>query len=266
MFSKFIRRLKGKFVKLYVPAATTATKRSLPQYISQRDLINRLLNIPHWEVKKDVYNQYEYSTLSGVWQKKKSIVSIPQDDNDTDSGNTLGLIEDGYAKVNYGCGKNLIKDWLNIDLGPSSAKNYYSANLLNKHPLPDDSVSFGFSEDVLEHLSQAESIFFLSEIYRSLKNGGVMRLSFPGLEGVLNKHYSPCSEIRVRQGEFEAYSFWDHIHFYSKEELKLVAEHIGFGLIEFVEYGVSAHPELTGLDTRSTQIGLNIYVELTKEA
>ena len=68
----------------------------------------------------------------------------------------------------------------------------------------------------------------------------------------------------VRRGEFEAYSFWDHIHFYSTDELVLVAKHLGFKQVTFVEYGKSEHAELAGLDTRSTQIGLNTYAELTK--
>jgi len=227
--------------------------------LSQRGMVNRLLQEPHWERKIEIYNCYEYSSEQGVWLKKKSKYRV----SDTACADVL-LSGQELKKINYGCGGNLKEGWLNVDLFPNDAPNYKLINLLEKHPFPDNTTQFGFSEDMLEHLNQAESIFLISEIYRTLAIGGVLRLSFPGLEGVLNRHYLPASELRVRQGEFEAYAFWDHIHFYSKEELCLVARHIGFKEIEFVEYGKSKHSDLCGLDTRFTQIGLNTYVELTK--
>ena len=257
MFSKFVFKIKGKIKRFF---ATTASS-SLPQQISQNDLLSRLSGIPSWEKKIEAYNLYEYSPLMGIWQLKSIEV---QETFDSEKAVKYEFSDVGYTKIHYGCGGNIIADWLNIDLYESDAENYYSINLLNKHPFPDNSVSFGFSEDVLEHLNQAQSIFFISEIYRTLKKDGVIRLSFPGLEGILKRHYTPYSEDRIRQGEFEAYSFWDHIHFYSKEELKLVAGHIGFKRMEFFEYRKSACSELGGLDTRADQMDLNTYVELTK--
>ena len=259
MISKLINRLKHRLDQSNAPVVTP----EIPQCLSQRDLIKRLSAIPSWDKKIEVYDLYEYNEAHGNWQKKNAL-TVSRGEFDSVLSNETGMSNNGSIKVNYGCGGNLIADWLNIDLYQSDAKNYRMINLLDKHPFRDNSVSFGFSEDVLEHLSQAESVFFLSEIYRALKDGGVLRLSFPGLEGVLKRHYSPYSETRVRQGEFEAYSFWDHIHFYSEAELALVAEHIGYKAIEFVKYGKSVYPELTGLDTRVDQIGLNTYVELTK--
>ena len=91
-----------------------------------------------------------------------------------------------------------------------------------------------------------------------------MRFSFPGLEGVLKRHYFPASELRIREGEFEAYSFWDHVHFYSKEEISLVAKHIGFSKITFLKFGQSCHKTLRNLETRINQSDLNTFVELEK--
>ena len=135
-------------------------------------------------------------------------------------------------------------------------------NLVEKHPFNSDIFQFGFCEDFLEHLAQEDSIYFLSEVFRTFKKGGVLRLSFPGLEGVLQKHYDNKNDYVA--GKFEAYIFWDHLHFYSKEELILVAKHIGFSEIKFVAYGKSDYKQLCNLDSREDQIGLNTYVELTK--
>ncbi len=179
----------------------------------------------------------------------------------------------GLKKINYACGKNFLSDWLNVDfiirsntIPKEERSKYvsYAINLAAKHPFPDSCFSFGFSEDFLEHLQQCDSIVFLSECFRTLKPGGVFRLSFPGLEGVLNKHYKTCNYRNAIQGKMEAYTTWEHLHFYSREELKLVAEHIGYREINFVDYGISNYPELNGLDTREEQIGLNTYAELIK--
>jgi predicted SAM-dependent methyltransferase len=226
--------------------------------LSQRELVNRLLKIPFCDDKIKFYDQYDYSPVRGRWTRR------PDSGVSAEPDRVMLPAHPDISRIHYGCGDNLIDGWLNIDRYQSTATNYVSLDLLEKHPFPDRSVRLGFSEDMLEHLTQAESIFFISEVYRTLEPAGVLRLSFPGLEGVLAKHYAPFSETRVRQGEFEAYSFWDHVHFYSKDELALVATHIGFGSVEFVDYGQSKWPELCKLDTRSHQIGLNTYAELTK--
>ena len=57
---------------------------------------------------------------------------------------------------------------------------------------------------------------------------------------------------------------WQHIHFYSREELSLVCRHIGFREVKPVTHGESAHAALQGLDHREDQRGINTYVEITK--
>ncbi|HRE83407.1 MAG TPA: methyltransferase domain-containing protein [Opitutaceae bacterium] len=177
-------------------------------------------------------------------------------------------------KIQYGCGQNVFEGWLNVD----GFKSYYAwhavpqavqekihrMELLDRHPFPDDSFRFGFAEDFLEHLDQAESLIFLSEAYRCLKPGGVLRLSFPGLEGVLRRHYRGTHHEGAVTGFKEAYEMWHHKHFYSAASLETVARHLGFSDFKQVRFGESNHAELRGLDTRPDQIDLNLMVELTK--
>ncbi len=169
-------------------------------------------------------------------------------------------------KIHYGCGLTLLNGWLNVDLFPAKDKDHISisVDLIGPHPFPDNWFEFGFSEDFIEHLSQDESIIFLSEVYRTFKPGSVLRLSFPGLEGVLETHYRKQNYEGAFTFKKEAYAMWGHIHFYSKEELSLVCRHIGFREINPVEYGKSAFNALNDLDTRKGQIGVNTYVEIKK--
>jgi predicted SAM-dependent methyltransferase len=176
---------------------------------------------------------------------------------------SMGITE---RKVHYACGGNLRAGWLNVDQYASAPPphTYLRVDLIARHPFYDDMFEFGYAEDFVEHLSQADSITFLSEAYRTLKPGGVLRLSFPGLEGVLKKHYQGRTYPEVIMAKADAYTKWDHRHFYSREELVLLCSNIGYRHVAFSEYGVSRHDALRGMDSRELQKDLNTFAELTK--
>lgn len=179
-----------------------------------------------------------------------------------------------YDKIQYGSGQNVIDGWLNVD----AFKSYYAWNsvsvevkarivrmeLTEHHPFPSNHFTFGFAEDFLEHLDQAESLIFLSEAFRCLKPSGVLRLSFPGLAGVLTRHYRSSDFHGAYTGFIEAFENWHHKHFYCEQSLKLVCSHIGFSDLRIVPFGDSCHRELKGRETRPDQRDLNLIVELTK--
>jgi predicted SAM-dependent methyltransferase len=183
----------------------------------------------------------------------------------------VGLYRD---KVHYACGKNVIEDWFNVDGFDESypygqvelkdAQKIFRLDLTAKHPFKANFFRIGFAEDFLEHLDQAESVIFLSECYRTFRPGGVLRLSFPGLIGVLKRHYRPGEEQPGEVMRQEAYVKWWHKHFYCLEEIDLVAKHIGWSKVEKKPYGESAIPELHQRETRPIQSELNLIVELTK--
>ena len=116
-----------------------------------------------------------------------------------------------YDKIHYGCGSNYMTGWLNVDLGAPvfapADQSYLRVDLTYRHPFLDEAFSFGFCEDFLEHLTQAQSLTFLTEAFRTLRKGGVLRLSFPSLEGVLKKHYTGEFEA-ARVATTEAYDMW----------------------------------------------------------
>ncbi len=171
-------------------------------------------------------------------------------------------------RIHYACGFRMLEGWLNVDsellFKAQSGYEIRNVNLVGPHPFPDNWFEYGFCEDFIEHLSQSDSMIFLAEAHRTLRKGGVLRLSFPGLEGVLMRHGSGEAYEGYEMMKTDAYTMWGHIHFYSREELLLVCTHIGFRDIRFVEYGLSDHPPLAGLDYREDQKDLNIYTEMTK--
>jgi predicted SAM-dependent methyltransferase len=180
----------------------------------------------------------------------------------------------GVDRIQYACGPKFLPGWVNVDCYPRETMTsryglgddhlYYQADLGRRQPFADQTFVFAFAEDFIEHLHQAESIIFLFECHRVLRDQGVLRLSFPGLEGVLTRHFSSHAYGDLTRGREEAYDRFRHLHFYSRAELALVAEHIGFSSLDFVQFGKSEHEPLRGLETREGQQDLNIYAELRK--
>jgi hypothetical protein len=107
-------------------------------------------------------------------------------------------------------------------------------------------------------------LIFLCEVFRTLRVDGVLRLSFPGLEGVLRRHLRSSDYQGGAACQREAYVTWWHKHFYCAEELELVARHIGFRGFQVMQYGQSSHRELENLETRPDQRDLNLVCELTR--
>ena len=178
----------------------------------------------------------------------------------------------GLTRIQYASAANLIPGWLNVDVSSEahvrsvcdSDAVYRSVDLLQPHPFMDDSFEYGYSEDFVEHLHQDEAIIFLCEAYRTMRPGGVVRISTPSLEGVLDRHYRRSDYGGAVMGQHEAFRLWGHVHFFSRPELQHLTKHIGFSRVVFEEYGSSQHDALRGLDTREHQRDLNLIAELTK--
>ncbi|QDT10860.1 methyltransferase domain-containing protein [Planctomycetes bacterium K23_9] len=180
---------------------------------------------------------------------------------------------DGLKKIQYACFKNLLSDWVNVDMvskkkalkgRPDDQYVYFTVDLTQRHPFPSDRFEFAYGEDFLEHLTQADALIFLAEAFRTLAADGTLRLSFPGLEGVLRKHYQTADYETAVTARQIAYDDLGHFHFFSREELVTVAKHIGFRDVKYCQFGESDHPELSNRETRENQKEVNTYVELTK--
>ncbi len=141
-------------------------------------------------------------------------------------------------RIHYACGRNVLSGWLNVDgidasyphgsVEPEKASQIFRTDLTEPHPFGSGVFRFGYAEDLLEHFDQAESIIFLAEAFRTLRDGGVLRLSFPGLKGALREHLKSSDFQGGHYMRHVAYKIWWHRHFYCEEELELVGKAIGF--------------------------------------
>lgn len=160
-------------------------------------------------------------------------------------------------KLHLGCGSNYIEGWLNIDLDSPLADIH--ADFRDPLPYPDKSVDFIFTEHFIEHISLDEGILFLKECYRVLKKGATLRLSTPDLRwliaqyvaGKLNEFedvgWVPETPCRLLN---EGMRLWGHQFVYDDVELIDALNTSGFSEISRVNYRVSTHLDLMGLECR----------------
>jgi hypothetical protein len=55
-----------------------------------------------------------------------------------------------FNKIHYGCGRNYMANWLNVDIISAGPPNYMYVDLISQHPFPSNSFKYAFSEDFLE--------------------------------------------------------------------------------------------------------------------
>jgi predicted SAM-dependent methyltransferase len=91
--------------------------------------------------------------------------------------------------LNLGCGSHYStsKEWTNLDF-VSNSKDVIAHNLLNGIPFESQSFDAVYHSHVLEHFSKADGEKFISECFRVLKRGGVIRIAIPDLERIARKY------------------------------------------------------------------------------
>ena len=160
-------------------------------------------------------------------------------------------------KLHLGCGPNYIKGWVNIDLDSPLADVH--ADFREPLPYQDASVDFIFTEHFIEHITQAEGLFFLKECRRVLKQGGAIRISTPDprwlvaqytggkLDEWRNVGWEPETSCRLLN---EGMRLWGHQFLYDLPELSAVLSKAGFYEITQASYQKSSRGELDGLECR----------------
>jgi len=165
-----------------------------------------------------------------------------------------------FAKLHVGCGTNRFDGWINADIDPRADMIVF---LQKKLPFGSNSLEIIYSEHVLEHVSYARCVFFLKEAYRTLKPNGVIRISMPDLDYLIDSYQNNWKEMEwISWPEYSfiktraeminiAFRWWGHQHLYNKEELARALREAGFTTFAFQEYGKSEFKDLIGLETRS---------------
>ncbi len=186
--------------------------------------------------------------------------------------------------VNIGAGKRGKEGWINLDAFLQENVNcLYDAR--KSLPFATDSVKGIFSEHFFEHLDYIEEApYFLSECYRVLQNGGVLRIIVPDAEKYLKAYakgnWQELSKLRNLNAELRDpyFSFkyntrmelinvvfrqlQEHKFAYDFETIDFLLKRNGFQDVRKQAFGQSVMPEICiDLEGRSTE---SLYIEAIK--
>jgi len=179
-------------------------------------------------------------------------------------------------KINLGCGKNIYQGWINID--DIDSPGIFKHDLRKPLPFENNSISFFFSEHFFEHLDEVDGFNLLKHLYDKLCVGGVLRISMPYLDEILNTYYNwdvkknnhlYLSRFKSKD-QFLNFAFFGesstsqsikflsnitstndgHKFIYSKEDITKKLKDIGFKVISFKDKNISEFEELKNLETR----------------
>jgi len=103
------------------------------------------------------------------------------------------------AKLNLGCGKNILPGWVNMDWHPRLKPDVVHDLNQFPYPFPDQAFEEILCQEVLEHLDDVVRV--MEELHRLLKPGGKLKIIVP--------HYS-CSN---------AYTDPTHKHFFGMRSM-----------------------------------------------
>ena len=179
--------------------------------------------------------------------------------------------------------------WLNTDIEPVAGEGYLDAT--KRFPVPDGALSYIFSEHLIEHLSYRDGSAMLRESYRTLKQGGKVRIATPDLSrlvklfqtsktdemrdyinGKLGAAYWPetlpltvSPECVILNYELKSFG---HRFVYDPQTLRESLQRAGFQAIEEFAPGESDDPQLRGLEVRhaSRDHAVNDYETMVFQA
>lgn len=89
--------------------------------------------------------------------------------------------------INLGCGFTFNDSWVNVDF-ISTGKDVIAHNLTQGIPFKDYSFQAAYHSHVLEHFTKTDAEKFISECYRILQSGGILRIAIPDLEPIARNY------------------------------------------------------------------------------
>jgi len=156
-----------------------------------------------------------------------------------------------YEKLHLACGSNIINGWANIDL--LDQKPIIRLILTDQLPVKSNTIRFIYSEHCIGHINQKQAKRMLSECYRVLHLGGVIRVFTPDLAKIIDEYlagrlsewndvgWSPLNTCQMLN---EGMRLWGYQFIYDTKELQKLFADCGFREITLVKWRESRHPVL----------------------
>lgn len=134
---------------------------------------------------------------------------------------------EGKVYIHLGCGPINAQGFINVDIRPYSHIHYIQ-EVENLSIFPHEYADLIYASHILEHISHNKISAVLKEWWRVLKRGGILRISVPDFEKIINIYLSERKDIKsiigpLMGGQDNSYNFHKSVfnEHYLKELLLL---------------------------------------------
>ncbi|MGC8888265.1 MAG: class I SAM-dependent methyltransferase [Verrucomicrobiia bacterium] len=136
----------------------------------------------------------------------------------------------GKVYIHLGCGAINAKGFINVDILPYSHVHYIQ-QVEDLSIFPDEYADLIYASHVLEHISHNDVSKVLKEWHRVLKKEGILRISVPDFDKLINVYFSEDKDIKsiigpLMGGQDNPYNF--HKSVFNEKYLKELLLAVGF--------------------------------------
>ena len=187
-------------------------------------------------------------------------------------------------KLNVGCGWECKDGWLNVDNTEKWQRENYPITFMDATKpwqYEDNTFDYILSEHMIEHIEDSKGLYAMTEAHRTMKRGGVVRIScpdrtfyeeLPGKDDIeYVRNYSKMIFKRgVRVGDAakiakRGLTEQGHVWVPTAKQLINKLEAAGFKNVKQVEFHNSEHKALQNIDIDDgVRRWESVYVEGTK--
>jgi predicted SAM-dependent methyltransferase len=164
----------------------------------------------------------------------------------------------GKVLLHIGCGKINSPEFVNIDAQPFPHVHIISDNITSLEDFAEAAVDLVYMCHILEHIKRRELKNVLSEMQRVLKPGGILRLSVPDFDKLLEVYNASgrnmeTISLQLMGGQDNQYNI--HYSVFNRRRLSELLQEVGFHSITSWDPDDCEHHDFK--DKASRKISIN---------
>ena len=138
---------------------------------------------------------------------------------------------DGKVLVHIGCGKKNSPEFINIDAQPFAHVHIVTDDITSMSDFGDGTVDLVYMCHILEHIKRNALKKVLLEMKRVLKDGGVLRISLPDFDKLIDVYNASGKDInsicrQLMGGQDHEYNI--HYSVFNHRRLSELLKEVGF--------------------------------------
>lgn len=113
------------------------------------------------------------------------------------SSRRLDTHADEIVRLHVGCGDIQARGFINIDARAKPHVHIVTTNLFNLSMIPSSAAGMIYMSHVLEHVGHAQVLRTLKEKYRLLQPRGILRISVPDFDHIIDIYKATNCSIKA---------------------------------------------------------------------